>query len=250
MRKLAIFLLIIIMIVLVFAGCLLSKPTTPQGNSPTAGQNPSPVFNSPVETTSPVIVTSIPASTSPTSTTPSPLTSTPTPASSEIQTIVIDKPVPASYTTYTDPNGLFKISYPGDWEIPPDKIKQIADNSSQVSQALSGIAIYNFVGNLLFSVRVRPSYPVVNLYYLPRFPNPTPPHPPETTLYKTSVGGRDAMMVEKPGFDPDNGIFRVLILQVKVNIDAWRLECSSRPKEYDKWSDDFKAIAGSLRILK
>jgi hypothetical protein len=254
-RKRAVFISFLMIIVLILAGCRFSKPTTPSESSPTVGQTPSPVFNSPVETTSPVIVTSIPASTSPTNTTPSPLTTGPTPTSSEIQTIVIDKPVPTSYITYTDPNGLFKISYPGDWEIPNDKTQEIADASSQVSQFLKTSLKSKFEGGLLFQAQTNRPLALIILWFLPNVSNPTPGYEAvyngvNARLYKTIISGFDAIMVEQEGSSSDFGLLRSLDINIVVNRNTWCLYCSARPEDYHKWADDFKFIAGSLRILK
>jgi hypothetical protein len=242
--------LVLITFSLAFAGCHTPTPTITSEISPISSPTTPPPVNSPIITTPLVVVPSTATPTVPI-VTPPPISTSSGPTSPEIQTIVIDKPVPASYITYSDPNGLFRISYPGDWEIPPDQIQKITDNSNQVYQILNGTFKSSlFLGNLLFSARVKPSYPIVNFLFLPGRSNPEPPHSLDSDLYKTSVGGRDAMMVEDLGFDPDNGTFRRLILVVISNGNTWRIECSARPDDYDKWANDFKFIAGSLRILK
>jgi hypothetical protein len=225
---------------LIAAGCSsFSGPSpTPTGSPTVSPSAPPTTTNSEVTTTTSSLVLTTPSTTKLVSVSP------------EIETIVIDNPVPASYTTYTDPNGLFKISYPGDWVIPPEYATGMVNSSSQMAQFLDGRLSSPVGGPLLIAQKSRSSYPYVVVDFVNGETNPVPGHDKDFRLYKTTVDGRTAMVVETILADPDKGRFRGLTLQILVNGNAWRIDCATWPDDYKNWVSEFKSILGSFRILK
>jgi hypothetical protein len=240
------FLSIVSILVAVLTGCVSpASNTATESNPPLSSAVPSPVSS--VISPSPSASTPAPASSKP--------STSPSPTSKEIQTIVIDKPVPASYTTYTDPNGLFKISYPDNFEIFKNEKQLFAECSDQVSRYLNKSLRPDSRGFWLFAADTHKPFAGISLNFYPWESNPTPYYNDyfegvTATVYKTTVGGYDAIMVEEKQFFTEIGMVRSLTLQIVKNQNAWHLLCCSLPEEYNNWADDFKSILGSLRILK
>lgn len=233
-----------VLVLLSITGCNILKSASPSNPVISQTDVSTTTTASPETSTSAAILTGTPSAITPAIT--GSVTSTP-----EIKTIVIDKPVPATYTTYTDPNGLFTISYPADWEIPQENRQQIAEISSQLYQFFNGTIESQFTGGLLFTARKRQPFTAIQLGFEAGKSNPTPRHPSEESLiYKTTVDEHDAVLVECDGLDPETGKFGVLRMQIIVRTNAWWIDCYARPEDYKNWENDFRSIAGSLRILK
>jgi hypothetical protein len=232
------------LVLLSITGCNILKSSSPSSPDISQIDTPAITTTSPETSTSAAIITGTPSAITPTIT--GSVTSTP-----EIKTIVIDKPVPATYTTYTDPNGLFTISYPADWEIPQENKQQIAEVSSQVYQFLNGTIESQFTGGPLFTARKQQPFAVINLGFSVHDLHPTPGYSNENlSIYKTTADSHNAILVECDGWDPDAGKFRVLSMKIILYQNSWQIQCSARPEDYAKWENDFRTIAGSLRILK
>jgi hypothetical protein len=235
-----------VLVLLSITGCNILKSASPSNPVISQTDVSTTTTASPETSTSAAILTGTPSAITPAIT--GSVTSTP-----EIKTIVIDKPIPATYTTYTDPNGLFTISYPADWVIREDNKQSILDTSNAVTRLENGIPDSKFGGGLLFGARTTLNpYAEFIMVFLPLQSNPTPVHSPSTsTLFRTSVGGREAMMVEDIGPKPDSGEkMKGLTVQIVIDRNTWRIEFTARPEDYKNWENDFRSIAGSLRILK
>ncbi|MBN1191538.1 MAG: hypothetical protein JXA46_17410 [Dehalococcoidales bacterium] len=232
------------LILLAMTGCIKKESVSPGSTAITStGVSESTPASTQTSASAAMLTTTPPAITQ---TITSSATSTP-----EIKTIVIDKPVPATYATYHDPNGLFTISYPSDWEILQDSKKQIAEGSNQVLEFLNGTNKSKISGIPLFSALNKQPFAVVHLGFSANELYPTPGYTNENfSIYKTIIDSHDAILVECDGWNPDAGKFTVLSIKIILNKNAWQIQCSARPEDYEKVVDDFRSIAGSLRILK
>jgi hypothetical protein len=166
---------------------------------------------------------------------------------------VIDKPVPATYTTYIDPNNLFKISYPPDWSINPTSIPNMEKASGDVSQYLkSSLPSKAFAAFLLGAHSPYSPYSMragVSVAFRSQDVQPIPPYGDDPVMYKSTVGGREVTIVESSSLDPDAGIFRTLDMAIVSGKDTWDISCWSLPENYKNWEKDFMSILGSFRIL-
>lgn len=176
--------------------------------------------------------------------------------------------IPPNYTTFTDEQGLFSISYPPDWEA---ALSTIPDAEAAVKDILTAInsdapvenAHVIFYGGLPIETGYSPSVnivvePVPGLvvthnqmveaevngvkYYVQDY------H--EFSRIKTTVDGREATIIEWEGTYPQYGKGHTLQLLVLVGKTAWIVSCVPPSGEYDKWEKDFEAIVRSLRIVK
>ena len=176
--------------------------------------------------------------------------------------------IPDHYTTYTDEQGLFSISYPPQWELELSSIEEIQGFVEDiVSSITSDIPIEE--ANIVFMAGV----PIGN-GYLPNVNITVEPlntaisthddmaaagiqglrlagldyH--EYSRVKTTVDGRTATIIECQINLAGFGTLRYLLMCCIVNKTVWGVTCTALPDGYSEWEDDFDAIVRSLRILK
>lgn len=177
--------------------------------------------------------------------------------------------IPSNYTTYTDEQGLFSISYPNDWEpmlsIMEEAMNNIKDiiNSSNKDIPIEKATMI-FVAGLLSE---QDSYlPNVNIMIEPmpllvRNHNQlieaevsgvksviTDYH--EISRTKTAVDGREATIIKWEGTYPQLGWSHAFQLFILVGRNGWCVSCAAPEGESDKWESDFQSVVRSLRILK
>jgi hypothetical protein len=190
--------------------------------------------------------------------------------SGNLSTTTIAEPnIPSNYTTYTDEQGLFSISYPNDWEpmlsIMEEAMNNIKDiiNSSNKDIPIEKATMI-FVAGLLSE---QDSYlPNVNIMIEP-MPLLVRNHNQlieaevsgvkstitdynEISRTKTTVDGREATIIEWEGTYPQIGWTHPFQLFLLVGRNGWCITCTAPEGEVDKWESDFQSVARSLRILK
>lgn len=189
-------------------------------------------------------------------------TPTPTPIPTPEPTI------PPNFTTYTDKDNIFSISYPKDWEL---RLQTLEDLEEAVKDWIysidSNVPLEN--SHALF-LAVRPSATGIEASFgitieplLAGFTNidsvvdgqmrwlknvATNVH--EFSRIKTTVDGREAVIVDAQAF-PKGGVevraLDMVMIQGKV---VWGINCQTSPKEFGNFDDTFRAIIWSFRILK
>ena len=192
---------------------------------------------------------------------PAPATPTPTPTPAE-------PTIPAHFTTYTDEAGLFSISYPPDWEPALSLIEGLEQATKDLVESIESdlplerasaiffaglptetgympnvnIVVESLPGILwtldnVVEAGIRGIKEIVQEYH-------------EFSRVKTTVGGREATIVDSEGTIPGLPKQHSLQLIMLVGKTAWFVTCAPPTGEFSKWEDDFDAIVRSLRILK
>lgn len=185
-------------------------------------------------------------------------------------TSVSESAIPAHFTTYTDEAGLFSISYPPEWELAlSEEIEVLEQFIKEVITSIESDAPVERSGAIFFAgVPTETGYmPSVNImvealsgivwthdklveaeikgvkHFVQDY------H--ELSRVKTTVGGREATIVEYEGTYPKlDKKYHFLVMVTLVGKTAWIVTCTALPDEYSKWEDDFNAIVKSLRVLK
>jgi len=175
--------------------------------------------------------------------------------------------IPADFTTYTDETELFSLSYPSDWE---PALSLIADLEEAIKAVITSIELNIPIGGasaiFLAGLPYETGYmPNVNIVVEPLPGVVTHQEMVEADIRGnkrviqdyhqfsrvwTTVGGREATIVELEGIWPERGKGHWLQMYILVGKTAWVITCTSTAEEFGKWQDDFNAIVRSLRILK
>ena len=175
--------------------------------------------------------------------------------------------IPAHFTTYTDELGLFSISYPPDWELALSLIENLEELSKEILDSInSGLSIERagliffagiptdegYVPNMTIAVEplqynyTHDEYVEAGIEYTKIAFNDFR----EFSRIKTTVGGREATIVESEYSFPQVGKLQSMQMVMLVGKTGWVVGCTAPLGEYDAWRDDFNDIVRSLRILK
>ena len=177
--------------------------------------------------------------------------------------------IPSHYTTYTS-EGLFSISYPPDWALATSIMEEVFEASrefletvdpeaaGQLEEArmvfLAGIPFeegyYPFANILVYPkpilaltldaiVQAETQWGKENLQQYHEYPQ-----------VKTTVDGREAIIVDYKDYDPDMGTWRNLQLcTIKDNL-VWIVSTGCILEDFGYYEDTFDQIIRSLRIFK
>lgn len=182
--------------------------------------------------------------------------------------VLVEPEIPAHFTTYTDEAGLFSISYPPDWEPALSLIEGLEQATKDLIESIESdlplerasaifcaglptetgympnvnIVVESLPGILwtldnVVEAGIRGIKEIVQEYH-------------EFSRVKTTVGGREATIVDSEGTIPGLPKQHSLQLIMLVGKTAWFVTCTPPTGEFSKWEDDFDAIVRSLRILK
>ena len=197
--------------------------------------------------------------------TPAPTTTTaltPTPTQTPVPT------TPPQFTNYTDNEGLFSISYPQDWEAPLWMLEDLEEATQEVIEStksglpLDKVSVLFFAGlstaqgwdpNLNIAVEPVPAGTLSldgAVDAAVRGVNLVCSDYNELSREKTSVGGRDATIIDfeaTMGSLPKGHYLLMCMLQEKV---LWVLTCTTDPAKFIQYEDTFYKILQSFRILK
>ena len=176
--------------------------------------------------------------------------------------------IPAQFSTYTDEQGLFSISYPPEWELGLEYIEELEQATEDIISSITSdfpleefsmifIAglptIEGFDPNVTIVVESLPgimwTHDNVVTAGIEGLKENYPDYH-EFSRVKTTVGNRTATITEWQGTYPGFGTGRYLQMFLLVGKTVWGVCCSVFPDEYSEWEDDFDAIVRSLRILK
>jgi hypothetical protein len=176
--------------------------------------------------------------------------------------------IPTNYTTYTDEQGLFSISYPPEWEPALSILAELEQYTKDVIASMNSDlpadqGSFVFIAGIPIETGYAPSV-TIGIEPMPALIfthsqmiegeisaiKQTLQDYHEFSRNKTTVGGREATIVEWEGTYPQVGKNHNLQMYILVGKNAWIVSCTPPPGEYDKCGKDFQAIVRSLRILK
>lgn len=176
--------------------------------------------------------------------------------------------IPAHFSTYTDEANLFSISYPPDWELALSEMEATEQATRELLESIeadlptektrliflcehwcegkidAGVNI--IVGPLPKGMRTLEKVVDGDLQQLKDLA-------PDYRLFsqlKTTINGREAVIVDEEATIPNQPKFRSLFLFVLVDKNIWCMTCSTSPEKFGDWENDFHAIVRSLRIHK
>jgi hypothetical protein len=175
---------------------------------------------------------------------------------SSLEFITLDYPIPANYKTYTDPNGLFEISYPGNWEITKNPYLDMINASNSVHQFYDHQARLSRDSIWMFGVSTNnTSNADIGVIFVNNtnivFTSPTTES--SGFNYKMEINGRDAVLSHSTGFehlDIDHPNYATLSLIVPDERYSWGLLCRSGLWTYEEWENDFMTVAGNFRLFR
>ncbi len=176
--------------------------------------------------------------------------------------------IPAHFTTYTNEAGLFSISYPPDWEPALSLIEGYEQTVKDVITSIAADAPVERASIIFFAgLPIETGYwPNVNIV-VESLPGIVWTHDNlveaevrgikellqdyhEFSRLKTTVGGREATIIESEGTFPGAEKTHYLQLYTLVGKTAWAVTCTTSPGEFNEWEEDLNAVLRSLRILK
>lgn len=181
---------------------------------------------------------------------------------------VSEPAIPAHFTTYTDELGLFSISYPPKWELALSKIEGEEQFIKELMESIeSGLPLERVSVIFFAEVPTETGYsPNVNIV-VESFPGfgwtldklveaniqtlkdfVEDYH--EFSRVKTTIGGREAVIIDWEGTFPYLVKSRGLQMVTLVGKVGWYVTCKTSPEKFSDFEDDFYAIVRSLRILK
>lgn len=176
--------------------------------------------------------------------------------------------IPANYATYTDESKLFSISYPPEWDIAQYLIADMQEAAKDYFNSIaSNLPIekvsFLFLAGKKFGEGYMPNVGIVvepvpqgvrtndqlveaelkglSLVVKDRV---------QVSRIKTTVGGREATILDHEYTLPSMGRFHALQTVILTDKAAWVVTCTSIPEDFSKWEKDLQSIVRSLRILK
>ena len=174
--------------------------------------------------------------------------------------------IPAHFSTYTS-EGLFSISYPPDWVPATSIIEEVFEAVVEQLHALApGVALEEaqmvFIGGMPIGEAY---YPSVNIMVGPRsigywtldeiveadiqFASEYIQGYHQYSQIRTTVDGREAVILDSEDYDPYLGMWRFLqLFTVKDNF-VWLVTCKSKLEDFRDYEDTFYSIVRSIRIL-
>lgn len=176
--------------------------------------------------------------------------------------------IPPDFTTYTDESSLFSVSYPPDWEpalaILGDLDELVSDIIRSIESDLPIEEIrYLFLAGLpdeeglnpnvimlveplpagadtidsVAEAEVRGIKDIVQDYH-------------EYSRTKTSIGGREAVILDLQALWPGTGVTRALQMYTIHGRNVWAIACTTEPEMFADYEDTFRAILDTFRILR
>jgi hypothetical protein len=176
--------------------------------------------------------------------------------------------IPEDFKTYTDPEGLYSISYPSDWRMNLQLIRQVEqDMKDYIKEINEGIPVER--ATLLFLAGIPHSsgyHPNVNIVIEPR---PSGIYGlrgmvngeiagmeavaesfQEISRQKVKAGGRDAYIIEYVATLANMGGVHGVMLLTMTGETVWSVTCSSLEglDDFDAHAEEFQSIVRSLRV--
>jgi hypothetical protein len=174
--------------------------------------------------------------------------------------------IPADYTTYTDESNLFSISYPSDWETAQMIMTAYGPSAKQAAANLkAGIPVDKFSFMFAGGRRTSTGYEPNIFVMVEPVPAGTStldgiveadmekekegwPDYLELSRMKTTVDGREAIILEWQATDEKAGKLQYLQLYTMANKTVWIAACATTSGDFGIWKNDVDTIARSLRV--
>ena len=184
------------------------------------------------------------------------------------QETLTEPEIPVHFSTYTDENALFSISYPPDWEpalsimeevmeYAKDAIRSIEEDlpveksslifiaglpietgyMPNVNIVLGPLPLVVSTNDEFVEAQIRGIKSLVEDYH-------------EFSRIKTTVDGREATILECEGSYPELRKGHFLQMFIVQGKNGWVVTCTPPSGEFNKWEEDFNSIVRSLPILK
>jgi len=188
--------------------------------------------------------------------------------------VVLNRPTPTPYkpeftefTTYTDEEGLFSISYPSDWALALEQIEELERLTNDVLNSIvSDIPLEEVCTLFLAGLPAETGFNLnVNIVVEPRPEGWTLDEVVaaeirgtkevvsdyrELSRVKTIIYYRTAVILEFQAEVEGAGTFHFLMMFYFVDNTIWIVGCTTSPDEFGKWEDVFDYIVRSLRVLR
>lgn len=181
---------------------------------------------------------------------------------------VVEPEIPAHYTTYSDDNALFSISYPPEWEPALSVIEDLEEFAKDLITSIdSDLPIENANAIFFAGIPTEEGYsPNVNIVVepLPQGVGTTDEYVEasisaikmviddyhEFSRISTTVDGRKVTILDWEGTIPQIGQYHIVAMVFTVGKTGWTVTCTPPMGEFSKWEDDCNNIVRSFRILK
>ena len=176
--------------------------------------------------------------------------------------------IPAHFTTYTDEQGLFSISFPPEWEPAMELIEEVEQAAKDIISSIDSdlpveTAQFLFLAGLPtmlgwepnVSIVVGPCSSIICTHDAAvnaeiEGMKATDPDYEEVSRVKATVDGRTATILVSLGSLPGGPTYQYMQMFLTVSRTVWIVTCSQLSDEYSEWEDDFDVIVRSLRILQ
>jgi hypothetical protein len=176
--------------------------------------------------------------------------------------------IPAHFTTYTDEQGLFSISYPPEWELAMEYLEGVEQFSKDIISSIDSDVPVESVQFLFLAglptilgwdpsviISVGPCSSIICTHDSTvnaeiEGIKAIDPGYQEISRVKTTVGGRTATILVSLSSLPGEPAYQYSQMFLTVSRTVWVVTCGVLSGEYSEWEDDFDAIVRSLRILK
>ena len=184
-----------------------------------------------------------------------------------VPTATPEPAIPADFTTYTC-EGLFSISYPSDWVPAQSLIEELLEAAKAEMEAEAPMVSSEGLSVLFLAGKETAEgwYPTVSIgtdrrpigYWTldqaheanTRYAQEYTPGFKELSVQKTTVDGRDAIVIVSEDNEPGYGKWQyVQMLTVKGDY-VWLVGCSCEAQDFYSYEDTFISVVRSFRILK
>ncbi len=194
-------------------------------------------------------------------------TLTPTTTPKPILIRTLEPKIPSHYSTYIS-EGFFSISYPQDWEPVTSIMEELFEESKEWVQSLDPEVTLEEAQALFFGgLPIDEGYhPNVNIVVVPRsadyweldeivemesqFSREHTQKYHEFSRVKTTVDGRESVIIDSEDYDPDFGTFRYLHLYTIKDKVVWLVTCTVESEDFKNYEETCYSVVRSLRILK
>ena len=186
----------------------------------------------------------------------------------EIPTPTPEPAIPAHFSTYTDDASLFSISYPPEWETALSTMEEAEQAAKELVTSIdSDFPVEKFA--IIFIAGLP-----TDIGYMPNINIGVEPLPwgistldgvveasvkgiktivddyHEFTRLKTTVGGREATILNCEVTYPQVGSFHSMQMYMIIGKNIWVVSCTTTPEAFSEWEDDLHSVVRSLRILR
>jgi len=174
--------------------------------------------------------------------------------------------IPANFTTYTE-EGFFSISYPSDWQPATLEMEEIWEETKAKMKAEDPAVTLEQTAMLFFAGKKTSEgyYPFLNIltdvrsfgyWTLDEISEANRQYERETTkgykelsVIKTTVDGRDVIILDSEDNEPDYGRWRYIQMYTVKGDFVWLVTCGCEYQDFSDYEETFHSIARSFKIL-